>query len=306
MNGEYYISPEIRMLVQRNGTGEHRLLEEKILNREMIPKIVVWNDFVIDDIDIFELCVENDIEFRPYSMDFPSVFHVYSWICSDQIERRDLTNTMRRFLLGFLAISESAIRRNTMSQSILDVPAKREAIDAIARCYSLSSVCIFNYKKLTESILRINEISPVMAECILNERMKITAQQILSLGNKSGSEILRFTDEVTKITDGKPKYAEMNKKLQLDKQLEFRKRRTGSQESVPEIRKMPKYDPDAELTSLTLTVPTWISSITRMCRSGIESSSAKARNDLLAELFQLTESAERLKQYLEDIENYEQ
>ena len=31
----------------------------------------------------------------------------------------------------------------------------------------------------------------------------------------------------------------------------------------PEIKQMPKYDPDAELSSLTLTIPMWISSINR-------------------------------------------
>lgn len=32
---------------------------------------------------------------------------------------------------------------------------------------------------------------------------------------------------------------------------------------APEIKQMPKYDPDAELSSLTLTIPSWISSIER-------------------------------------------
>ena len=209
MSDKYRVSSDIRLLIQKNDTYEYRALEEKIRNHEMIPKIIVWKDIVIDNIYIYELCVKNEIEFRLYNMDFPSIYHVYSWVCSDQLERKDITSTTRRFLLGYLALSESAIHRNAADKKVKDVPARKDAVDIVAKCYGLSSVCIFNYKRLTESILRINEISPTMAGFILNEKFKISAQQIISLGNKTSSEIMMLTKEAAKSSDGVLKYTEM-------------------------------------------------------------------------------------------------
>lgn len=305
MSEKYHVSSDIKILIQKDETNEYHILEEKIKNREMIPKIIVWDDIVIDNIYIYELCIKNDIEFRLYKMDFPSIYHAYSWICSEQLERKDLNNTMRRFLLGYMALSESAIHRNTINRKIKDIPAIRDAVDIVAKCYGLSSVCIFNYKRLTESVLKINEVSPTMANFLLCERIRITAQQIIGLGNKSSSEIMMLTKEVTRLPDSILKYTDLSKKVIQDKKLNSRRRGRPSNETVPEIRKMPEYDPDAELNSLSLTLPSWINTINRIQNSYIGDSSINARNKLHLGLFQLSESADLLRRHLEESVNEE-
>ena len=44
-------------------------------------------------------------------------------------------------------------------------------------------------------------------------------------------------------------------------------KRIVNTKKAPEIKQMPKYDPNAEISSLTLTIPSWISSIERTCSS---------------------------------------
>ena len=299
MNDIYHISPEIRILVQKNKTYENRLLKEKILNREMIPTVIIWNDTVIDDIDIYEMCIDKRIEFRICSMEFPSVYHAYSWICSNQLKRNDLTNTMKRFLLGYMAMSESAIHRNEKEKKLLEIRTRKEAIDIIAKCYDISTICVFNYKRLAECILKINEISPVLADCVLNEKFKITSQQILILESKTSQEIMQLTKEISKYDNNIPKFNELIRKINLDRQLDCRSNKKNVFDTVPEIRKMPEYDPDAELTSLSLTLYSWINSINRICNTDVSSSSFKAKNDLVLALGQLSDSARELSQYLE-------
>lgn len=58
-----------------------------------------------------------------------------------------------------------------------------------------------------------------------------------------------------------------------------------------EIKNMPKFDPDAEISSLSLTIPSWISSIERVKMvSGITGSTVSAREKLTHTLLDLRTS----------------
>ena len=51
---------------------------------------------------------------------------------------------------------------------------------------------------------------------------------------------------------------------------------------------MPAYDPDAEITGLALTIPSWISSIERVRdKADFTTTSEKARSNLLSSLVDL-------------------
>lgn len=56
----------------------------------------------------------------------------------------------------------------------------------------------------------------------------------------------------------------------------------------PAIKTMPAYDPDAEVAGLTLTIPSWMSSIDRTkSMAHLEAISPAARQNLLAALTEL-------------------
>ena len=58
-----------------------------------------------------------------------------------------------------------------------------------------------------------------------------------------------------------------------------------------EIKNMPKFDPDAEISSLSLTIPSWISSIERVKKvSSITGSTVGAREKLTNTLLDLRTS----------------
>lgn len=69
----------------------------------------------------------------------------------------------------------------------------------------------------------------------------------------------------------------------------------------PEIKQMPEYDPDAELSSLSLTIPMWIRS---MKRSGsiinFKETSPNARQKLSDTLTNLKNAADELEDKLKE------
>lgn len=55
------------------------------------------------------------------------------------------------------------------------------------------------------------------------------------------------------------------------------------------IKRIPSYDPDAEISSLSLTIPSWIASIDRKCSNTVmEETSAQARDNLIKALTELS------------------
>ena len=71
------------------------------------------------------------------------------------------------------------------------------------------------------------------------------------------------------------------------------------QERLPLIKVMPQHDPDAEFTGLTLTVPSWVSSIERARNHAvINAASTDARSKLEEALLALQE---KITEMLSDI-----
>lgn len=57
------------------------------------------------------------------------------------------------------------------------------------------------------------------------------------------------------------------------------------------VKEMPAYDPDAEISSLTFTIPSWISSINRACSAAdLSDITDNARSKLEKELTELKET----------------
>ena len=64
---------------------------------------------------------------------------------------------------------------------------------------------------------------------------------------------------------------------------------------------MPQYDPDAEFSSLALTVPMWSHSITRLQNIGkFSEASTEILTKLNRELFQLKNNIEKLQNIIEE------
>jgi hypothetical protein len=70
-------------------------------------------------------------------------------------------------------------------------------------------------------------------------------------------------------------------------------------ETLPAIRKMPVYDPDAEVNSLCLTIRYWITSMQRVNnKTNLERVTSRARIKLIKELSYLQNTTEELQKSL--------
>ena len=74
--------------------------------------------------------------------------------------------------------------------------------------------------------------------------------------------------------------------------------------TMPSVKDMPKPDPDGEVASLSLTIPSWNSSIGRVFnKTDMQEISDKAKTQLRVELLSLRDSIDLILLAIEEVSN---
>ena len=131
---------------------------------------------------------------------------------------------------------------------------------------------------------------------ILSGRYKISHENVLALSRMSPQEVKKFGRQ-------------MKATRQSSTTVPYVVSRTQLGQITPElpatlqtgIKNMPDYDPDAEITGLTLTIPSWTNSINRTRNnSNLKTVSIKARMNLQHALFNLQATIDELLQAIKE------
>lgn len=123
---------------------------------------------------------------------------------------------------------------------------------------------------------------------MLSGKLRMSLENVINLTNRPQSEIREIVERVKsgeeKLYEIFPETAVRRKNELLDKRRRNPVRAT--------VKDTPKYDPDAQVTGLTYTIPSWVSAIERVFMSdNIHMVSKSARKKLVKELSSLKDSA---------------
>ena len=77
-------------------------LEENILEEGLVlMPLIVWNNTIVDGHNRYRIAQEHPgIEFRIHEKHFNSKYEALSWICKNQLGRRNLTPQQKKYLIG--------------------------------------------------------------------------------------------------------------------------------------------------------------------------------------------------------------
>lgn len=109
MMNELTIDPEFWKLIAPLSADEKALLQESILNEGCREPICIWNNIIIDGHNRYEICTVNHIPYTTKSFLFESRNDVIIWICANQLGRRNITEEIRKYLIGKRYEAERAI-----------------------------------------------------------------------------------------------------------------------------------------------------------------------------------------------------
>ena len=96
------IDPEFQNQIPPLTDDEYKQLEENILKEgKLLSPLIVWNNTLVDGHNRYEIVQEHpEISFSTMPLPFESREEVLSWICKNQLGRRNLTPEQKKFLIG--------------------------------------------------------------------------------------------------------------------------------------------------------------------------------------------------------------
>ena len=215
---------------------------------------------------------------------------VIAWICANQLGRRNLNEETRRYLIGkrYRAEQVLATKKNPTGlnqyaphESGADVVEKRKVgrppkrtrtSDRLSAEYHVSHFTVEKYGVYSKAIDRIGEKAPDIVPRILKGECKIAHRDVMTMAQMSQAKLQKIERELqVREQRGYVPYMETRAKLSEPERTKIQ----------PEIKNMPKFDPDADVNGLALTVPTWTNSIEKTrSKTDLKGISDRARKGL--------------------------
>ena len=96
------IDREFEMLIPSLTVDEYEQLKSNILSDgEIFNPIFTWNGYIIDGHHRYHILSEHpELKYEIVEKEFSSRFEVLSWICNNQLGRRNLTPENKKYLIG--------------------------------------------------------------------------------------------------------------------------------------------------------------------------------------------------------------
>ena len=279
---------------------EYKKLEENLIANGCIDPIITWNGYIIDGHNRYEICMRHGIPYRSEEMDFDYREEVIAWICAKQLKRRNLTDETRKFLIGMQYESEKIVnaKRTAAEKKKLSLRdsnsswtdlSNRKTAHRIANENHISYGSVEKYAHYTRALEEIGKKEPRLVPKILSGKYKISHNALISLSKLPTREIIGINDRLERSAAPAfmPYHVTRKEITDTVKSASAEPPVTETRE-VHSIKDMPAYDPDSEITGLTLTIPSWGSSITRVMNvSDMKAVSVDARWNLMSALCQL-------------------
>lgn len=290
---------------------EYLALEEQLLAEGCIEPIITWNGYIIDGLTKYEICLRHDIPFEVKEMRFSCKEAAYAFVCKNQLLRRDLTFETRKFLIGMQYEAEKYLN-STRSRSYTgwkgnvdnislagvdyrESPTRHTTAQRIADENQVTHATVQKYAIYTKALLSIGSKYPEILPKILAGRLKLPHGRVVELSKLSATDLRRAD------------FGEEQKPYRIQMNQPHRGRPPKGASGTPPIpvrpsvKDMPQYDPDAPAVELSLTVPSWTSSIQR-AKKNIDANvvSDRAKEKLKEVLGELMENVEEILALIEE------
>ncbi len=294
------IDEDFKNLIRPLLKQEYLQLEANILEDGCRDPITVWNRTIVDGHNRYEICKRHGIPFRIHKISFSCREEAIAWICANQLGRRNLTEETRKFLIGLQYENEKIVnsRKNSKGHNQYSSPnhtGSSEQINPSENSYSRSRTAtkiadanhisrgtVEKYAIYTRALEEIGKKEPKLVPKILSGKYKISHNGVTELAKLHREEVKNINRRLEQTGTPFAKYMTTRQEIKNTAQ-------TKPPSSVPSIKDMPVYDPDAEIAGLTLTIPSWISSVARIQNGpDLQNASCSAKQKLKSALLNLT------------------
>lgn len=257
---------------------QYDILEEDLVDHGCHEPLLIWNDYIIDGHHRYNLCHKWEIPFSVLKAQFPSREDTIVWICQQHLKKTYLANIHKRYLVGkYFTARKTVISREHRGVKPNGRPlnARQLAAIEIGSYFDFSYHTVYKYGIMASAIDTIFNKEPELAHRILSGLVKISYETILAVSKLTKDKMRSLNRYLSDSQQDHILYSDILHELQTKSPGIQRSDTTTEHKhytppSRPEInasagiKEMPTYDPDAEIASLALTIPSWISTIKRV------------------------------------------
>jgi len=283
------IDEEFRTLIRPLRKEEYIQLEINLKIDGCREPIIVWDGVIVDGHNRYEICNRLHIPYAVREMPFASREDVTAWICANQLGRRNITEETRKYLIGKQYEAEKVVGKrhnicgnNQFKRLPRSERGERETFrrtaEKLSAKYNVSTGAVQKYAIYSKALDTISEENPEFSQKVLAGDYKISHENIVTLSRMSPEEVRKVAAKPDGLPSQFIRYSESRKEFAEREALMQKK---DPPHEVPGIKITPAYDPDSEITGLTLTIPSWVSSIERARHhSDISAISSEAKSKL--------------------------
>jgi hypothetical protein len=303
------IDPDVSILFLPPDSSFINLIRENIRLGISPAPFPVWNNILMDRIHEYKEYTSAGFDIKTQSFSFRSKNAMVASIC--QLLATDIQEMTqyKTYLIGKQYQYHKAAYDNgeieTAYENISYAELKKKyskdihpsTVDMVD-LYGISSGTIHDYSRYASSIDKLRERSSDLVTKILSGNITISKKAVSQLCKISDEDfkkslIIIEREKANKIhASVLPGYAPV--KIDETQHLENR--------IIPEIKQMPKYDPDGYVSSLSLTIPSWSDTIRRVRdRSNMSDITPDAAKKLIFQLGILERNIQIIKTELEGV-----
>lgn len=280
-------------------------LEENIFDNGCLSPILLWDNIIIDGYKRYEICRKWMFPYTTKEIKFQSRDDVITYICSEQLERSDLSKETITYLIGKKFEAEKSINTRMASELRQSNPPIQhkggrytnysyQTAIKLGNLYGISYNTVYKYGIYARCIDIVWEKEPDIIRKIFSGKLKISHENVVELSRLSKGNLRILKEYLSNDGIEHIGYSDMRHELQW-KRISAVTNPPPKKEKEPapdfQIKKQPKYDPDAEISSLSLTIPSWVGTVQRVRTNTDFSKITKdARNNLLYQLHNLYEA----------------
>ena len=217
MNPVLTIDPEFEAKCPPLTEDELSQLEENILEEGLVlMPLIVWNNSIVDGHNRYRIAQEHPgIEFRVHEKHFNNKYEALSWICKNQLGRRNLNPMQRKYLIGErydaekMALSLRGNQYTSPNESACDQIGHKQnptrTRKRIAEETNTSEGYVMRADQYAKGVNAAEEALPGIKDDLLSGKYKPKETDVAAVARASPEERREKAEQLRVIPEKKPK-----------------------------------------------------------------------------------------------------
>ena len=184
-----------------------------------------------------------------------------------------------------------------MNEEEADKACRHWTAQRIAEENNVSAATVQKYAIFTRALEETGKKEPRLVPKILSGQYKIAHKHVMEMAELTPEDLRRINRKIERNPAQFMQYKATRPPVQGKYETA-----AGDTPTGPSVKDMPEFDPDAEISSLTLTIPSWKSSIERAKNTAdLAIVSPQAKDNLVQALHELRKTIADLLSEMEDM-----